>query len=118
MLFDHSIAHASGVSGVASGTAIQVGAVSATQTIKVFYGNLHDPAPTITTADAILESAGSEDFLTTPVTEVTFTQVTSTASYQVATVAGAVTNDWWRLRVTAVVGGVYYPVCVVAIYTT
>lgn len=117
VLFDHNIAHAAGVGAAADGPGVQfVGGVSSGQSLYCYYANPHWPAPTITTADAKLQSDADGDFGTGAVDEHTFTQVTSTASYEFVTLPGPITNEHWRLSITAVTGGVYYPACLIWIF--
>ena len=117
LLFEHTIAHPSGVSATVNGTAVQLGPLSNLQSMKVFYGNLESPTPTTTNAVGKLQNSADEAF-TSPVDAVIFTAVTATASYQVATIAGAVTNTWWRFSVSSIADGVFYPVCLALPYTT
>lgn len=115
MLFDHTIAHPNGVSSTVDGTAIQVGALSATQYMDVYIGDLHSPAPTATSATIKLQSASDEAF-TVPNDRDTHTKASATETYRFSTLSGAITDTWWRMSVTAVSGGVIYPVCCVWIY--
>lgn len=115
LLFDHTIAHAAGVSAPVNGAAVQVGARSGTQTEVAFLGSLHSPAGSWTTFDATLESASDSGFTADLNDEVVFTQITTSAANQVATITGAQTNQYRRLKITAV-AGTYYPVCCVWIF--
>lgn len=86
------------VSGAVSGTARQLGAVSATQkvytTIHVFTAG--------TTADVIVESDDGSGFATG--TTRSTTTVTAAGATWVAPVSGAITDDWWRVRFANVTG--------------
>lgn len=116
-LFDYTMAHSSGVTAPVNGTAVQVGAVTAAQSLVTVLGCLDFPAQTTGTFDAKLQSATDSAF-TTPNDRHTFTQIT-TAAYELATVAGAITDTWWRLSITGVGGGgTYFPFCCMAVYTT
>lgn len=116
MLFDHSIAHPAGVTAAVDGAAVNVGALSASQSAIVYYASLDHPAPVAGTLDAKLQSAADSGFTSGVTDEVTFASITTSAAYQVAILAGAITNAWWRLSITGVGGGTYYPVCCMAIY--
>ena len=87
--------------GTGAGTAFQVGALSATQ---IGYAALHITDPVaLTSIDVKIESDDVEGFGGTPEDQITFTQQTAAGS-EWQTVAGAVTDDWWRINVTALVG--------------
>lgn len=83
-----------------NGTAVQVGAVLATETI---YSSLHVYAASGTspTLDVTIESDDSSGFAS-PVTRMTHTQFTAVGAEQ-QSLAGAVTDDWWRAVFT--IGG-------------
>lgn len=85
----------------ASGTAVQTGALSATQYL---YAVLHVTAVSGTspTLDVIVESDSASNFPSTT-TRVTFTQKTAIGSQYATRVAGAITDDWWRVSWT--IGG-------------
>jgi hypothetical protein len=94
LIFDKSALSSSG-----NGTKFQVGAVAAGQRM---YAALHVINAGTGTFDGILQSdadssAGSES------TRITFTQATGVSS-QWSSVAGAVTDTWWRLNYT-IAGG-------------
>jgi hypothetical protein len=111
MLFDHTIAHAAGVSAPVTGGIVQVGAVSATQSLKFFLGNLHSPAPTWSGAAMQLESDPILGFTTATLRGTAMTAMGSTAAYELQTVAGPITDTYWRLNITTVPSGLGYPVC-------
>jgi len=98
----------------ASGTARQLGAVSATQKL---YAALHVlSASAGDTLDVIVESDNAEGFPSTT-TRITFTQVAAIGAQFATPVAGAITDDWWRIGWT--VGGAsisFQFVCIVAIF--
>lgn len=82
-----------------NGTVRQIGAITATQTM---YAALHVTATTLTgppTLDVIVESDDAEAF-TDPTTRITFTQVGDAVSSEWKSLAGAVTDDWWRVSWT------------------
>lgn len=111
MLFDHTIAHAAGVTAPVTSTPVQVGAVSATQSVIVFFGNLHSPAPTWSGAAMQLESDPLATFLVATLRGAAVTGLGSTASYSLQTIAGPITDAWWRLNITTVPSGIGWPVC-------
>lgn len=79
-----------------NGTARQLGAVSATQRL---YSNLHVTAKTGSpTLDVLVQSDDGGGF-GSPVTRITHTQATNVTSQQ-STVAGAITDDWYRTNYT------------------
>lgn len=79
-----------------NGTGHQVGAVSATQYVYAGVHFLTRGGTTSTTV--VLESDDNSNF-TSATTRATFTAATS-RSAQFTRVAGAITDDWWRLRWT------------------
>lgn len=89
----------------ADGTARQLGAVSATQSIRA---SLHvlTVSGTNPTLDVIVESDTVEAFSGTPETQLTFAQATA-AGGELLTAAGAVTDTWWRVGWT--IGGTGTP---------
>lgn len=88
----------------ANGTARQHGAIGATQTgvgiLRVLSRSGTNP-----TCDVIIQSDALEAF-GTPANQITFAQATA-ATFERKTVAGAVTDDWWRVAVT--IGGTASP---------
>ena len=81
----------------ASGTARQLGAVSATQKL---YAALHVLSVSAgDTLDVIVESDALETFLS-PTTRITFAQSTAISAQFATPVSGAITDDWWRLTWT------------------
>lgn len=93
----HNAARAS----TANGTARQLGAVSATQKV---YAAMHVLAAsgTTPTLDVIVQSDNAEGF-PSAANRITFAQKTAIGSEWAAPVAGAITDDWWRLSWT--IGG-------------
>ena len=85
-------------------TGQQLGTLSASQSM---YASLHVITATGTTLDVIVESDDNSGF-TTPTTRITFTQVTTTPVAYLSSVAGAVTDDYWRMKWTISGGGPYY----------
>jgi hypothetical protein len=94
-----------GITGAQNGTALELGAISATQKIVVTYHVLNFPAVegTTPTIDAKIQSATDEAF-TTPVDRIVLPQRNATPIGSVHELAGAVTDTWWRFIVTAVGG--------------
>jgi len=82
----------------ANGTAVQVGAISSTQT---GYGALHVFSGTSGTLDVKIQSDTSG--FPSATDRITFTQATGATS-QWSTVAGAVTDDYWRVSYTISAG--------------
>jgi hypothetical protein len=100
--------HPSNVSRTSSstGTGRQLGAVSATQR---FYAALHviSASGTSPTLAVIVQSDDNAGF-TSPTTRLTFSTATATANRsQVSSVAGAITDDYWRISYT--IGGTGTP---------
>ncbi len=88
-------------------TGSQLGAISATQKL---YAILHviSQAGTAPTLDVIVESDVTSGFAG-PTTRATFTQVTTTLTSETITpVAGAITDDWWRVKWTLAGGSPDY----------
>ena len=85
----------------ASGTARQLGAVSATQKL---YASLHvlSVAGTLPTLDVIVASDNAEAF-STGTTRITFGQKAAIGSEWATPVPGSITDDWWRIGWT--IGG-------------
>jgi hypothetical protein len=82
------------------GTALQLGALASGETL---YAVLHVlSASAADTLDVIVESDSAEAFDQSPETQITFTQATAITS-QWLSVAGPVTDDWWRVGIT--IGG-------------
>jgi hypothetical protein len=88
------------VSGTgATGTAQQLGAVASGQYL---YCALHVFSAG-TTITAVLESDNASNF-PSATTQITFSGVTAAGGYWGTRVAGPITDDWFRLRVTAITG--------------
>ncbi|HEX6968962.1 MAG TPA: hypothetical protein VF174_09170 [Micromonosporaceae bacterium] len=83
----------------ATGTAVQLGAVSSGQYL---YATLHVFSAG-TTITVVLESDADNTFASAT-TRATFGPLTTTGGTWAARVAGPVTDTWYRLRVTAVTG--------------
>ena len=81
------------------GSSYQLGALSASQYL---YAGLH-VFTAGTTVTVVLESAPASNFASAT-TRVTFGPLTTTGGTWATRVAGAVTDTWWRLRVTAITG--------------
>jgi hypothetical protein len=84
----------------ATGTGVQVGAVAADQFL---YGSFHLLGTPGTTITAVVESAAANTF-SGATTRLTFGPLTAVGGTWATRVAGAITNTWWRLRVTAITG--------------
>ena len=80
------------------GTARQVGAVAAGQTV---YGVLHCVSASAgDTLDVIVRSDDAEG-MASPTTRLTFTQVSgATETAEIQSAAGAITDDWWQVSWT------------------
>lgn len=83
----------------ATGTANQMGAVAADQFL---YAEFHAFAVG-TTITAVLESAAANTFVGAT-TRMTFGPITAVGGTWGTRVAGAITDTWWRLRVSAITG--------------
>lgn len=90
---------AAGVTSSGTGTAVQVGAVTSTQ---VLYAGLHITAVSGTspTLDVIVQSDTSG--FASATNRITFAQATA-VGHQFSSVAGAITDDYWRVSYT--IGG-------------
>lgn len=86
-----------------NGSAFQLGAVAAG---KSLYVALHVFSAAGTTLDAIVQSDDNSGF-SSATTRITFTQVTTAAGAQLSSVAGSITDDYWRIRGTIVGSGPY-----------
>lgn len=97
-----------GLASSGNGTAFQVGALAAGQSM---YAALHVTAAGTGTFDGILQSDDASGFAS-PTTRITFTQATGVTS-EWASVAGAVADDWWRLNYTIAGGAPSFSVALV-----
>lgn len=86
------------LTGNTTGTGYQLGAVAAGQSV---YTTIHVTAAG-TTATVIVESDDNASF--TSATTRSSTVVTAVGATSVAAVAGAITDDYWRVRVASVTG--------------
>lgn len=86
----------------ATGTAIQLGAISGTQSL---YGTLHTFGTAGTDITVIVESDAASNFAT-PTTRATFNggSITTASGFWLTPVAGAISDDWWRINVSSVTG--------------
>ena len=90
------------VAASGNGTAYNMGAVGATQTLVGVIRLLAAPGGAgNNTLDVIVQSDALESFLS-PATVLTFTQLdqASVATFEVQTQAGALTDSWWRVSYT------------------
>jgi hypothetical protein len=83
----------------ATGTAYELGAVGASQYL---YAGLHVFSAG-TTITGVIES-DSDNTFASATTQITFSGVTAAGGYWGTRVAGAITDTWYRLRITAVTG--------------
>jgi hypothetical protein len=81
-----------------NGSSVQLGALTATQRL---FAALHvvDPAGTTPTLTVKIQSDNATGF-PSATDQITFTQVTTTAGAQWGSVAGPITDDWWRVNLT------------------
>lgn len=84
----------------AKGTAVQLGAASSTQNLFAGFFLLGTAGTSIT---AVIESDNASNF-PSGTTRVTFGPLTVAGGNWATPVAGAITDDWYRLRVTAITG--------------
>lgn len=110
VVYDYSFEDGStGVTGIKDGPWYEIGALAAGETYRFHFANPHSPAPNITTMTGLIRSA-SDALGTGATTQSTLTAVTSTASYQIVDVTGAITDAFWQLSISAFTGTVAYPV--------
>lgn len=83
----------------ATGTAVQLGAVAAGQYLYATF-HVFTAATTIT---AVLESDNASNF-PTAATQITFGPYTTTGGRWGVRVAGPITDDWYRFRITTITG--------------
>ena len=94
------------LSGDTTGNGVQLGAVSASQKV---YTSIHCLTAG-TTASVIVESDDNSGF--TSATTRSTTVVTAVGGFGVAPVSGAITDDYWRVRVGSVTGSFVLAVAV------
>lgn len=82
-----------------TGTAYQLGAVASGQYL---YAGLHVFSAG-TTITGVIESDDNSNF-TSATTRITFSGITTAGGYWGTRVAGAITDDYYRLRITAITG--------------
>lgn len=94
-----------GITGVANGPVVQLGAISSTQEMWVAYHLLNFPAASGTspTLDSKIQSAAAVGFAS-PTDRLTLPQRTATVTGSVHRIAGPITDQYWRYVVTAVGG--------------
>lgn len=90
-----TIMHNAARTGAGDGTARQLGAVSATQKV---YAVMHVISAS-GTLDVIIQSDDGVG-MATPTSQITFTQATAIGSEWPTPVAGAITDDYWRVNYT------------------
>jgi hypothetical protein len=91
------------VTSSSSGSGYQLGAVSASQKL---YAAVHVFTATGTTLDVTIESDNAASFAS-PTTQITFTQIATTATAQFSSAAGAITDDWFRPKFVVTGAGPY-----------
>lgn len=84
----------------ALGTGLQLGAVSSTQRAYATFHVFGTPGTTIT---VVLESAAANTFVGAT-TRATIGPLTTAGGTWVTPISGAITDTWWRFRVTAITG--------------
>jgi hypothetical protein len=84
----------------ATGTALELGSVSASQYVYATFHVFGTPGTTIT---AVVESDDADTF-GSATTRITFGPITTAGGTWGTRVAGSITDTWWRLRVTAITG--------------
>lgn len=84
----------------ATGTGVQIGAVDSDEFVYAAFHVFGTPGTTIT---AVLESDNANNF-PSATTRITFGPITTAGGTFAARVAGAITDDWWRVRITAITG--------------
>lgn len=94
----------------ATGTALNLGAVGASQYL---YATLHLFGTAGTSITAVVETAAASNFAS-PTTRITFGPLTAAGGSWGTRVAGAVTDTWQRLRVTAITGS-WVVACAIAV---
>lgn len=92
---------ARGTKTATGNTAAGIQVVGGVPTGRKLYANLHviSAAGTTPTLDVIVQSDDNASF-TTPTTRLTFTQVTSSIASQHKSVAGPITDDYFRMKWT------------------
>jgi hypothetical protein len=101
VMYDDSTASSGNTSGS------QVGSVSAT---RAMFANLHVTAAAGTSLDVVVQSDDNAGF-TSPTNRITFTQATGVTSEHLS-VAGAITDDYWRISYTIVGGSFTFVVAI------
>jgi len=96
------------ITSTVTGTAYELGAVSAAQKVVA---TLHVIGAAGGTLDVTIESDAAEGF-DSATTQITFTQVTTTATAEIKTKDGAIADTWWRAVCTAGGGAPVYNVLV------
>lgn len=86
-----------------NGTAFQLGAVAAG---KSLYAALHVFTATGTTLDVKVQSDDNSGF-SSATDRITFAQIATTAGAQLSSVAGSITDDYWRIVYTIAGSGPY-----------
>lgn len=84
----------------ATGTGVQVGAASGSQFLYATFHIFGTPGTTIT---AVVESDDANTFASA-VTRITFGPFTTAGGRWATRIPGAITDNWYRLRVTAITG--------------
>lgn len=106
-LVNGTVEHAKGQetsSGTTSGT--ELGAVAADESVYAALHVFSNQGDSSQTLDVTVESDDGSGF-PSPVTQISFTQVTTTNTSEIASAAGAITDTWWRAEWT--IGGTGSP---------
>lgn len=91
-------ARGAGVSATGNGTGRQMGALTSSKQLMAMAG--HVTARTGTAAVVFTLESDDNSGFTTPTTRITETSISSVADFGVRTVAGAITDDYWRIKYT------------------
>lgn len=89
----------SALTASATSASRQIGSLSATQEMVCVYRVITTPSGGSPTLDAVLRSDDASDMVGNT-TRHTFSQTTTSRDFQVARVAGAITDTWWDIDFT------------------
>ncbi len=120
-LFDHTIADPAGVTAPTDGSGVNLGAVLATESITIYLASPHAPAADSVGAVFAFESDSTNSFSGAETVEHTFTtidDVANGASFQLVTVAGPITNTWFRIVLNTITSGTSFFKAGAVIHTT
>ncbi len=116
ILFDWEVEAPTGVTAAQDGSWINVGALAAGESFDIWLLNLHDPAPTTTDTDWLVEEA--TDALGTGLATVAaspgdFPAISATPLYAIVTIDGAWTPGFLRLGIETPADGLSYPMALI-----